>query len=165
MKSVGAVCAFSSKDPFTMYCYANIGVPRNIENPTTSKPTRNFQSPWYNSLGTKYVNYGLGSGARWLDFTRMFRATSPEFRELFKTPSMRGADKRPWPDFAKAYMTAVFKSLPIRLLSYYRDLSAYRLIPQCSFHSRRMPHSEWLDSRIGRILGVQHRHSILSKGA
>ena len=149
-----------------MYCYANIGVPRNIENPTTSRPTRNFQSPWYNSLGTKYVNYGLGAnpirGPMALDSTRMFRATSPSFADSSRH---RGRGQAAVAGFAKAYMTAVFKSLPIRLLSYYRDLSAYRPIPQCSFHSRRMPHSEWLDSRIGRILGVQHRHSILLKGA
>ena len=36
----------------------------------------------------------------------------PKFRGLFKTPSMRGADKRPSPDFVKAYMhNGVFKSL------------------------------------------------------
>jgi len=36
----------------------------------------------------------------------------PDFRGLFKAPSMRGEDKRPSPDFVKAYMhNGVFKSL------------------------------------------------------
>jgi hypothetical protein len=48
---------------------------------------------------------------------------------------------------------------------FYRDLSAYRPIPQCSFHSRRLPKSERLGSRIRQILSVQDRHSILFKSA
>ena len=48
---------------------------------------------------------------------------------------------------------------------FYCDLSAYGSIPPSSFHSRRMPNSEWLYCRIRQILSVQHRRSILLKGA
>jgi hypothetical protein len=48
---------------------------------------------------------------------------------------------------------------------FYRDLSAYGSIPDSSFHPRRMPNSERLYCHIRQILSVQHRHSILLKGA
>ena len=32
-----------------------------------------------------------------------------------------------------------------RTMLYYRDLSAYRMIPQTSIHPGRMPHFKWLD--------------------
>jgi len=52
-----------------------------------------------------------------------------------------------------------------RTMLYYPDLSAYRPIPQSSFHSRRMPHSEWLYCRIRQLVRVQHRNTLLWKFA
>src|ERR1700687_5045034 len=49
------------KDTFTMYCYANIGVPRNIENPYYQQTDKESNPHGYNSLGTKYIDYGLGA--------------------------------------------------------------------------------------------------------
>jgi cytochrome c peroxidase len=104
------------KETFTMYCYANIGVPKNITNPYYQQTEKESNPHGYNPLGTKYVDYGLGANPNPApDGTRFYEKTSgdiPQFRGLFKTPSMRSVDKRPSPDFVKAYMhNGVFKSL------------------------------------------------------
>ncbi len=104
------------KDTFTMYCYANIGVPRNIDNPYYQQTDKESNPHGYNSLGTKYIDYGLGANPNPSpDGTRFYKNVPgdiSEFRGLFKTPSMRGTDKRPSPDFVKAYMhNGVFKNL------------------------------------------------------
>jgi cytochrome c peroxidase len=104
------------KNTFTMYCYANIGVPKNIANPYYQQTDKESNPHGYNSLGTKYIDYGLGANPNPApDGTRFYKNAPgdiPEFRGLFKTPSMRGTDKRPSPDFVKAYMhNGVFKSL------------------------------------------------------
>ena len=104
------------KGTLTIYCYANIGVPKNLGNPYYQQTDRESDPHGYNSLGTKYVDYGLGANPNPApDGTRFYEKTSgdiPQFRGLFKTPSMRSVDKRPSPDFVKAYMhNGVFKSL------------------------------------------------------
>ena len=104
------------KETFTMYCYANIGVPKNLGNPYYQQTDKESNPHGYNSLGTKYVDYGLGANPNPApDGSRFYKNVPgdiPEFRGLFKTPSMRGTDKRPSPDFVKAYMhNGVFKSL------------------------------------------------------
>ena len=48
------------KETFTMYCYANIGVPKNPNNPYYEN-TDPITNPFgYNPLGTNYIDYGLG---------------------------------------------------------------------------------------------------------
>ena len=104
------------KNTFTMYCYANIGTPKNICNPYYQQTDQESDPHGYNSLGTKYVDYGLGANPNPApDGTRFYKnipGDIPQFRGLFKAPSMRGTDKRPSPDFVKAYMhNGVFKNL------------------------------------------------------
>src|SRR5258708_32147974 len=90
------------KDAFTMYCYANIGVPRNAETPFYQQTGKESNPHGYNSLGTKYVDYGLGANPNPApDGTRFYKDVPgdiPAFRGLSKTPSMHGVDKRPSPD-------------------------------------------------------------------
>jgi len=104
------------KDTFTMYCYANIGVPKNIDNPYYQQTDKESNPHGYNPLGTKYIDYGLGANPNPApDGTRFYKNVPgdiPEFRGLFKAPSMRSTDERPSPNFVKAYMhNGVFKSL------------------------------------------------------
>ena len=66
--------------------------------------------------GERVLDYGLGANPNPApDGTRFYKNVPgdiPEFRGLFKAPSLRGTDKRPSPDFVKAYMhNGVFKSL------------------------------------------------------
>jgi cytochrome c peroxidase len=104
------------KDTFTMYCYANIGVPKNPGNPYYAETDPISNPTGYNPLGRNFVDYGLGGNAVGsLDGTKFFHTTPgdiPQFRGLFQTPTTRNVDLRPSPSFVKAYMhNGVLKSL------------------------------------------------------
>jgi cytochrome c peroxidase len=95
---------------FTDFTYDNLGVSRNPEN------------PWYNSefnpLGYEWVDGGLGN----------FLKTRPEYVRFWpenygkqKVPTLRNVDKRPYPDFVKAYMhNGYFKDLR-RVVEFYSE--------------------------------------------
>jgi cytochrome c peroxidase len=108
--------ALDGKEAFTMYCYANVGVPKNLNNPYY-KNTDPFTNPFgYNPLGFNYIDYGLGANPNPApDGTRFYNETPGDilqFRGLFKVPSVRNSDKRPYATFVRAYMhNGVFKSL------------------------------------------------------
>ena len=106
------------KDTFTMYCYANIGTPKNRYNPfyTETDPS----NPGYNPLGFAYVDYGLGDflyPKMGLPIANMGPGSNGQgdylaINGLFLTPTCRNSDLRPTPDFVKAYMhNGFFKSL------------------------------------------------------
>jgi len=95
---------------FTDFTFANIGVPRNPENPfyAMDRVLLEDGTP-INPLGAAFVDFGLG------DFLR----TRPEWEDMafdsdgkFKVPTVRNVDKRNGQGFAKAYThNGVFKSL------------------------------------------------------
>jgi cytochrome c peroxidase len=86
---------------FTNYSYANLGVPRNPENPFYSNTA-------YNPAGTAWVDKGLGGHLEII----APQSAATEIGKV-KIPTLRNVDKRPSPDFLKAYMhNGVFKSLP-----------------------------------------------------
>jgi cytochrome c peroxidase len=104
------------KDTFTMYCFANIGVPKNYGNPFYTQTDCISNPHGCNPLGTNYVDFGLGGNPNpGLDGTQFFINTPgdvPQFRGLFQTATTRNVDLRPSPNFVKAYMhNGVFKSL------------------------------------------------------
>jgi cytochrome c peroxidase len=104
------------KDTFTMYCYANIGVPKNPGNPYYEETDPVSNPLGYNPLGRNFIDYGLGGNAvGGLDGTKFFNNTPgdiPQFNGLFQTPTTRNVDVRPYPTFVKAYMhNGAFKSL------------------------------------------------------
>jgi cytochrome c peroxidase len=106
----------NGKESFTMYCYANIGVPRNPLNPYYQETDCIANPHGCNPMGYNFVDYGLGANPNpGLDGTQFFINTPgdvPQFRGLFKTPTIRNVNKRPSPNFVKAYMhNGVFKSL------------------------------------------------------
>ena len=89
---------------------------RTSTTPTTSRPIRKpIPTAIIRSGPSTSITVWVPTPIRRLtgpDSTRMFPGDIPEFRGLFKAPSMRGTDKRPSPDFVKAYMhNGVFKSL------------------------------------------------------
>jgi cytochrome c peroxidase len=108
---------------FTMYCYANIGVPKNLGNPFYQETNPATNPFGFNPLGTNYIDYGLGANPNPApNGMRFFNTTAGDilqFRGLFKTPSNRDVDLRPNPTFVKAYMhNGVFKSLE-RVVHFY----------------------------------------------
>jgi cytochrome c peroxidase len=108
--------ATRGKDTFTMYCYANIGVPKNPANPFYINTNCDSNPQGCNPLGAQFIDYGLGANPNPApDGTRFMDAKPgdvPQFDGMFKAPSLRNTDQCPSPDFVRSYMhNGVFKSL------------------------------------------------------
>jgi cytochrome c peroxidase len=93
----------SGRPLFTDFGYDNIGMPKNPANPFYT-----VDEEW-NPLGAAWVDYGLG------DFLKS-AGYAPEVYETEmgkqKVPTLRNVDRRPSPDFVKAYgHNGFFKSL------------------------------------------------------
>jgi cytochrome c peroxidase len=115
--TLGIVQAFTAgKDVFTMFCYANIGVPKNPDNPIYNQTEVLFDPFGANPSGFNFIDFGLGMNPNpslnGTYFMSQVPGDIPQFRGLFKAPSVRNVDKRPSTSFVKAYMhNGVFKSL------------------------------------------------------
>ena len=108
--------ATQGKNTFTMYCYANIGVPKNPGTPFYANTNCDSNPEGCNPLGTNFIDYGLGANPNPAPDGTLFMNEAPgdipQFRGLFKAPSLRNVDLRPHPGFVKSYMhNGVFKSL------------------------------------------------------
>ncbi len=103
----GVLDETEQKETFTMYCFANIGVPKNLANPYYQMTDQASNPTGYNPLGANYIDWGLGDNAVGsLNGTKFFNTTPgdiPQFRGLFLTPTVRNSDLRPSPTFIKAY--------------------------------------------------------------
>jgi cytochrome c peroxidase len=88
---------------FTDFTYDNIGVPPNPCNPWYEMP------PSFNPLGRLWLDLGLAlSPAILEDFPGY---ASGQLGKM-KVPTLRNVDRRPWPDFIKAYThNGFFKTL------------------------------------------------------
>jgi cytochrome c peroxidase len=106
----------NGKDTFSMYCFANIGSPRNYNNPFYLMTDCVSNPHGCNPQGGKWVDFGLGANPNpGIDGTKFYNTTPgdiPQFRGLFQSTTVRNVDLRPSPGFVKAYMhNGVFKSL------------------------------------------------------
>ena len=132
-----------------MYCYANIGTPKNFGNPyytmydnlpAAARPIPTGVTP---SGATTSITAWVTTPTR--------RPTGPvlqhdpgrhpQFRGLFKTPSNRDVDLRPSPTFVKAYMhNGVHKSLQAVVHFYNtRNIAVNAAGQQFAFDLRRPP--------------------------
>jgi cytochrome c peroxidase len=126
------ILADSAKGPdlWTFSCYANLGVPKNPDNPYYRMTDAATDPTGYNALGSNYIDYGLG------DFLYPLEGkASGDLAEndplgidgTFKTPTLRNVDARPYQGFVKCYMhNGVFKSLQ-QVVHFYntRNLTTY----------------------------------------
>jgi cytochrome c peroxidase len=108
--------ATQGKETFTMYCYANIGVPKDPGNPYYGQTNCDSNPDGCNPLGADFIDFGLGANPNPAPDGTLFMNATPgdiqQFRGLFKAPSLRNVDRRPYPAFVKSYMhNGVFKSL------------------------------------------------------
>ncbi|HEY3781073.1 MAG TPA: cytochrome c peroxidase [Fimbriimonadaceae bacterium] len=120
----------SGPDLWTDSRYANIGAPRNPNNPFYKMTDSTADPEGFNALGENYVDFGLG------DFLYVeLGKPSGDLMEgdplgldgTFKAPTLRNVDKRPSPGFVKAYFhNGVFKSLK-QVVHFYntRNLTTY----------------------------------------
>lgn len=93
-----------SKGPkplFTDFTYDNLGIPRNPDNP--------FYESEFNPEGEDWIDEGLGG---FLATRSDYASYAAANRGKHKVPTLRNVDKRPSPDFVKAYgHNGYFKSL------------------------------------------------------
>jgi len=108
--------ATQGRETFTMYCYANLGVPKNPDNPFYVNTNRAANPGGCNPLGADFIDYGLGGNPNPAPDGTVFMDVTPgdivQFNGLFKAPTLRNVDQRPDPGFVRSYMhDGVFKSL------------------------------------------------------
>lgn len=108
-KGMCSACHISEPGPegepplFTDYTYDNLGTPKNPNNPFYHMP------PKWNPDGQDWVDYGLGGFLMAAGYPE--ETYGPEMGKQ-KVPTLRNVDKRPYPEFVKAYMhNGVFTSL------------------------------------------------------
>ncbi|MCE5190985.1 MAG: cytochrome C [Actinomycetia bacterium] len=91
---------------FTDYSYANIGVPKNPLNPFYSELE-------FNPAGASWIDPGLGGFlATTAGSMHDYSSDAAANMGMFKVPTLRNVDKRPYPMFVKAYgHNGYFKSL------------------------------------------------------
>jgi cytochrome c peroxidase len=137
--------AAQGKETFTMYCYANIGVPANPANPFYQQTNCDSDPEGCNPLGSGFVDYGLGANPNPAPDGTVFMNSEPgdiaPFRGLFKAPSLRNVDLRPDPSFVKSYMhNGVFKSLE-EVVHFYnkRNIATNAAGDELAFDSGRGP--------------------------
>jgi cytochrome c peroxidase len=87
---------------FTDFSYDNLGVPANPDLPF-------YNMTDFNALGKDWVDLGLGGYLKSAGYDASIY--EPEMGKM-KVPTLRNVDRRPSPDFVKAYMhNGYFKSL------------------------------------------------------
>lgn len=88
---------------FTDFTYDNLGVPKNPQNPFYGIPRK------WNPAGADWVDSGLGGFLKEAGYPE--EVYQAEWGKQ-KVPTLRNVDKRPYPEFVKAYThNGVFKSL------------------------------------------------------
>ena len=133
---------------FTDFTYANLGIPKNPENPYYRMDRVNVDGKPINPEGANWVDLGLADFLRTSD-DPAWRDKAPESRGKHRVPTLRNVDKRPSPDFPKAYMhNGVFKSLE-DVVHFYntRDvpggkLAGSRSAPECEHGRGRQPRTD-----------------------
>ena len=105
-KGMCSACHISEPGPngepplFTDFTFDNLGIPKNMENPFYTQP------PSINPDGMNWIDPGLGG------FLKSIGEPFESERGKHKVPSLRNVDKRPDPEFVKAYgHNGYFKSL------------------------------------------------------
>src|SRR6202048_2174049 len=127
------------EDPlFTDFTASNIGTPRNPDLPFYAESTPDARGYVANRSGAAYVDIGvadfLGGGpllshpspvdARW-------KPREPQNRGRVQVPTLRNVDKRPSPDFVKAYgHNGYFRSLK-EVVHFYNTRD---VLPRCEPH-------------------------------
>ena len=99
-KALCSACHISEPGPdgepplFTDFTYDNVGVPKNPNNPFYD------QTKKINPDGEDWIDYGLGGFLKSAGY--LSEVYEPEMGKQ-KVPTLRNVDKRPYPEFVKAF--------------------------------------------------------------
>ena len=90
---------------FTDFTSNNLGIPRNLAIPFYSEIQRDIYGYAPNSAGVNFVDLGVGDFLRGpANVNSEWKQYADSFDGKFQTSTLRNVDKRPRPDFVKAYM-------------------------------------------------------------
>ena len=90
---------------FTDFTASNLGLPPNPAIPFYEETVPDRFGYASNSLGLNFIDPGVGGFLKGpLDPDREWAPRAASFVGKYKTPTLRNVDKRPRPDFIKAYM-------------------------------------------------------------
>jgi cytochrome c peroxidase len=119
---------------FTDFTASNLGLPRNPDLPFYKENTPDQFGYTANPEGVKHLDPGVGDFlAGPLNPNREWVAMAKSFLGKYKTPTLRNVDKRPRPDFVKAYMhNGYLKSLK-EVVHFYNTRDA---LPACKAGDR-----------------------------
>ena len=108
----------------------NLGVPANRALPYYCETGQDQSGFVANPLGASYVDHGVGGFlASTSNPNRQWAQHAGQFEGTFQTPTLRNVDKRPRPDFVKAYMhNGYFKSLK-QVVHFYNTRD---VLPRCA---------------------------------
>jgi cytochrome c peroxidase len=136
------------EDPlFTDFTASNIGTPANPELPYYAEGEPDARGYVANQSGAAFVDLGVGGflanghplsqpsmvDARW-------QVLAPQNRGRVQVPTLRNVDKRPSPDFVKAYgHNGYFKSLK-EIVHFYNTRD---VLPRCADHDPREGTACW----------------------
>jgi cytochrome c peroxidase len=125
---------------FTDFTSNNIGLPRNLALPYYCESKPDQYGYIANSQGFAYTDLGFGATLSGPNNPNplQWRQLAPLFNGKFQTPTVRNVDKRPRPDFIKAYMhQRLLKELErgCALLQHFAGLAE-----MCAGFSRRKGH-------------------------
>jgi cytochrome c peroxidase len=114
---------------FTDFTASNLGLPRNPGLPFFQESTPDQFGYTANPAGSKYLDPGVGGFlAGPLNPNREWAVMAKSYLGKYKTPTLRNVDKRPRPDFVKAYMhNGYLKSLK-EVVHFYNTRDA---LPAC----------------------------------
>jgi cytochrome c peroxidase len=114
---------------FTDFTYDNLGIPKNPMNPF-------YYEKMWNGLGggIDWIDYGLGGFLN----TTQYNQSASDNNGMHKVPTLRNVDKRPYPDFIKAYgHNGYFKSLN-QIVHFYNT----RDVPDAGWNGVKWPAPE-----------------------
>ena len=90
---------------FTDFTSNNLGLPRNMAIPYYAENQRDREGYAANPAGASFIDKGVGDFLRGPDnINSEWKQYANSFDGKFQTSSLRNIDKRPRPDFVKAYM-------------------------------------------------------------
>src|SRR5262245_32446775 len=134
---------------FTDFTSSNLGVPRNSAIPFLSQNKPDQHGFVANPAGSAFVDTGVGGFLRnpQLNPNSEWTRLAPRFDGRFQVSTLRNVDKRPRPDFVKAYMhNGYFKSLK-EVVHFYNTRDK---LPRCEHGAHGEKVTCWPDPEVAQ---------------
>jgi cytochrome c peroxidase len=137
---------------FTDFTSSNLGLPKNTAMPFYNENTPDQTGYVANPAGPNFTDLGVGAflagtGAAPDPNATQWAPLAPQFNGKFQVPTLRNVDKRPRPDFVKAYMHEGYLKSLKEVVHFYNTRDA---LPQCTPGSPGEKVTCWPPSEVGK---------------